>query len=269
MSYRNVERRNFITVLTFSLTCLFAAGGGALRAQNAQGNIVGHVSDPGGQAVVGAKVTVRNSGTNVTNTFTTNATGDYVVVNLIPANYEIAVEAQGFQTAQATGLIVQVEQTLRQDFTLTLGAVTQEVTVSSGGQIVQTDNATIGNVIPAELIEALPINGRDFTNLLSIAAGANNLSGGIQASGFVLHGLNPSFREVSLDGARPDSISYLVDGVTDNDFFFSAPSNIPPRSGNLWVVSNGFSETVGSGTGKASGRWNQTSAVVPLSRLHE
>jgi hypothetical protein len=209
------------------LAYLLVSAGGVLRAQNAQGNIVGHVTDPSGQAIQGAKVTVRSSGTNVTNTFTTNGTGDYVVVNLIPGNYDVTVEVPGFQTAQATGLVLQVEQTLRQNFSLELGAVTQQVTVSSGNQMVQTDNATIGNDIPAELIEALPINGRDFTNLLSIAAGANNMSGGIQASGFVLHGLNPSFREVSLDGARPDSISYLIDGVTDNDFFFSAPSNIP------------------------------------------
>jgi hypothetical protein len=85
------------------------------------------------------------------------------------------------------------------------------VTVSSGGQLLQTDNATVGNDIPAELIEALPINGRDFTNLLSIAAGSNNLSGGIQASGFVLHGLNPSFREVK-PGWRAPGLDQLPGG---------------------------------------------------------
>lgn len=212
----------------FACLALFiVAANGSAWAQNAQGTIVGHVADPSGQPVVGAKVTVRNSGTNVGNEFTTNGRGDYVVVNLTPGNYDVTAEASGFQTAHANGLQLQVEQTLRQDFNMHLGQVSQEVTVSAGSQMVNTDNATVGNVLPADLIEALPINGRDFTNLLSIDAGATNMSGGIQATGYVLHGLNPAFREVSVDGARPDSISYLIDGVVDNDFFFSAPSNVP------------------------------------------
>jgi hypothetical protein len=78
------------------------------------------VSDPSGQGVAGVKVTARNSGTNVTSTFVTNGRGDYVVVNLVPGNYDVSVESPGFQTAPATGLILQVEQTLRQDFTLEL-----------------------------------------------------------------------------------------------------------------------------------------------------
>ncbi len=197
------------------------------RAQNAQGTIVGHLSDPSGQPIAGAKISVRNTSTNVTNQFTTNGTGDYVVVNLNPGPYEVSAEASGFQTGHASGLLLQVDQTLRQDFRMQIGQVSQEITVSASTQMVNADNATIGNVIPADLIESLPINGRDFTNLLSIDAGATNMSGGIQATGYVLHGLNPAFREVSVDGARPDSISYLIDGVTDNDFFFSAPTNVP------------------------------------------
>ncbi len=212
-----------------------------LPAQNAQGTIVGHVSDPSGQSVVDANITVRNTATGVVNQFKTNGAGDYVVVNLTPGIYSVNAEASGFQTALATGLELQVEQTLRQDFSMQLGKVSQQVSVSAASQMVNTDNATIGNVISADLIEALPINGRDFTSLLSIAAGASNLSGGIQATGFVLHGLNPTFHEVSLDGARPDSISYLIDGVTDNDFFFSAPTNIPGENGIAeFKVQNGL-----------------------------
>lgn len=211
------------------------------RAQNAQGTIVGHVADPSGQTIAGARITVRNTATNVVNQFTTNGSGDYVVVNLTPGPYAVSAEAKGFQTAEATGLQLQVEQTLRQDFSMKIGQVSQAVTVSAESQMVNTDNATIGNVIPADLIEALPINGRDFTNLLGIDVGASTMSGGIQATGYVLHGLNPAFREVSLDGARPDSISYLIDGVTDNDFFFSAPTNIPGENGIAeFKVQNGL-----------------------------
>jgi hypothetical protein len=113
------------------LAYLLASGGDVLRAQNAPGNIVGHVSDPTGQAIVGAKVTVRNSGTNVTNTFTTNGTGDYVVVNLLPGNYD--VNRRGSRLSDRAGHRVGSSggTDITQNFSLELGAVTQQVTVSS------------------------------------------------------------------------------------------------------------------------------------------
>lgn len=194
--------------------------------QDSRGTILGHVSDPSGAALPGVKITARNVNTGVTNLFTTNGVGDYVFLDLIPGSYEVTVEASGFKRAQSSGLILEVEQTLRQDFALQVGATTEQVTVTTDTQLVQTDNTTLGNVLDQKTIEELPSNGRDFTNLLNLSAGATNLSGGIQATGFVTHGLS-SFTEVSLNGARPDSISYLVDGVTDNDAFFSGATNVP------------------------------------------
>jgi Carboxypeptidase regulatory-like domain/TonB dependent receptor-like, beta-barrel/TonB-dependent Receptor Plug Domain len=196
------------------------------KAQNSRGTILGHVQDASPAPVAGAKVTVSNVDTGVRNKFTTAAAGDYVFVNLVPGTYSITIEKDGFKSATSSGLILEVDQTLRQDVTLQVGSAKEEVTVSADSQLVQTDNTTTGNVLDERFIEELPSNGRDFTNLLNLSAGATNLSGGIQATGFVLHGLS-SFTEVSLNGARPDSISYLVDGVTDNDSFFSGASNVP------------------------------------------
>jgi len=200
----------------------------SLLGQNARGTILGHVADPSGAAVLGARVTIKNVNTGVTNEFTTDGTGDFVFVNLIPGTYTVSVEGQGFKTSSSSGLILEVDQTLRQDFTLAMGSLAETVTVSANAQMVQTDNTTIGNVVAGELMQELPLNGRDFTSLLNIDAGATNLGGGSQTY-WSLHGLS-SFREVSLDGARPDSISYLIDGVTNNANLFSTASSVPSVS---------------------------------------
>ena len=211
------------TALCWGLLLLFSP---LAKAQDSRGTILGHVQDASAAPVAGVKVVVQNVDTGVRNKFTTAGAGDFVFVNLVPGPYNLTVEKDGFKSATSSGLILEVDQSLRQDFTLQVGAVTERVTVSANTQLVETDNTTTGNVLDERLIDELPSNGRDFTNLLNLSAGATNLSGGIQATGFVLHGLS-GFTEVSLNGARPDSISYLVDGVTDNDSFFSGASNVP------------------------------------------
>lgn len=208
------------------LLCVLLLSGVSAKAQNSRGTIVGHVQDSGGGAIPGAKVTARDTDTGVVNVFTTASVGDFVFVDLVPGPYTVSIEKQGFKISTSSGLILEVDQTLRQDFTLQVGAISEQITVSADTQLVQTDNTTTGNVLDERFIEGLPSNGRDLTNLLNLNAGATNLSGGIQATGFVTHGLS-GFTEVSLNGARPDSISYLVDGVTDNDAFFSGASNVP------------------------------------------
>ncbi len=225
-----------------------------LAAQNERGTILGHVEDTSGGALYGAKVTVRNVNTGISNTFTTTSSGDYVVVNLIPGTYEVTVESKGFQTAAAQGLNLQVDQTLRQNFTMQVGKMEQQVTVTADAQMLQSDNSTIGQVITSRQIQALPISGRDFTNLLATNAGVTQASGGIQATIFDPHGLNTEFTSVSVDGARPSSISYIIDGVTDTDLFFSRPTNVPPADTiQEFKLQNGlYSAQYGFGSGQVN-----------------
>jgi Carboxypeptidase regulatory-like domain len=222
---RSFATRSFaILVLTLGfLLCLTPAG----FAQNATGTVLGHVTDSTGAVIPDATVTLTNSNTGVTRQFKTNGTGDFVFVDQNPGPYSLSVQAAGFENETTGNLQLEVEQTLRQNFSLKVGSQTQQVVVAANAQILQTDNETTGQVISGELISKLPLNGRDFTNLLQIGVGTTITPGGIQNTGFVLHGLNPAFEEVSINGARADSISYNVDGVTDTDFFFSAPTNIP------------------------------------------
>jgi hypothetical protein len=221
--------------------------------QNSQGTILGHVEDSTGSLVSGAKVTARNIHTNVSTAFTTNTSGDYVFAKLVPGAYELSVQAKGFKTAQSSGLILEVDQTLRQDFALSIGEVTESVTVLANTQMVQTDNTTTGNVLPDNLIQELPSNGRDFTNLINLNAGASNINGGIQSTGFVLHGLS-SFISTGLNGARPDSVSYLIDGVQDNDTVFGGISNVPSEYAlqEVKVQSGLYSAEYGQGSAQVN-----------------
>jgi len=103
-------------------------------AQNAQGTIVGHVADPSGAVLVGAKVTVRNLDTGNEKVLATNSDGDYVVPALDPGKYSVSVEAQGFSKQVSGNVVLEVQQTLRQDFKLVVGSVSNTVEVSAHGR---------------------------------------------------------------------------------------------------------------------------------------
>jgi hypothetical protein len=237
----------WLEVLCLLCLCALVVG------QNSRGTILGHVTDPSGAVVVGANVAVRNVNTGVTNQFATNSAGDYVFVNLIPGTYNLTVEARGFKMEQSQGLVLEVDQTLRQDYHLTVGTANEKVEVTADTQMVQTDNTTVGNVIEQKMIEELPSTGRDITNLLELTGGAANISGGSQVA-FAGHGLNNNFAEVSLNGARPESTSFVLDGVTDTDSFFGGIANIPSEFSvqELKIQTGLYSAEYGQGSGQVN-----------------
>lgn len=224
MIYKGLKRIRLVCWLI--LPALFFLLSNSLVAQNAQGTIVGHVTDPSGAAVVGAKVTVTNSDTGVANAYNTNGTGDYTAPALNPGNYTVSVEAQGFSRAASSKLVLEVQQILRQDFKLAVGSVSNTVEVSTETQMLHTEDQTIGQVISGDLIQALPVNGRDFTNLMITNVGTNIAPGGSGVD-WGYHGLNQEYQEVSANGTQAQSTSYSIDGIYDADFFFSVPINVP------------------------------------------
>jgi hypothetical protein len=225
MHSRNIRRLARIACPVVVLLATWTIGHSAF-AQNAQGSIVGHVADPSGAALVTAKVTVTNKDTSVSTRLTTNSAGDYTASALNPGTYSVAVDAQGFSHEVSGRLILEVQQTLRQDFKLTVGSAFTTVQVSAATQMLHTDDTTIGQVLQADLIEALPIQGGDFTNLMLTNAGTNIVVGGSGAD-WGYHGINTAYTEVSSNGAQAQSTSYSIDGVFDADFLFSVPTNIP------------------------------------------
>jgi Carboxypeptidase regulatory-like domain len=133
---RSASRLNRRMTVCFCLVFFIAACCSTLHAQNARGTILGHVVDPTGGVVVGAKVTLRNMDTGVTNEFQTNSVGDYVFVNVVPGKYELRIEAEGFKADATSGLLLEVDQPLRQDYRLEVGTVAETVIVHTDTQMV-------------------------------------------------------------------------------------------------------------------------------------
>ena len=146
-----------------------------LKAQSSRGAILGTVRDPAGALVPGAKVSVANQATNTSFEYETDTTGNYYVPSLIPGRYRIAVEKAGFKKFTASDVIVEVDQAVRVDIRMELGQVTEVVEVREAAAMVQTDTTTLGQVVRDRQVLELPLNGRDFQNLIKLNVGHNSV----------------------------------------------------------------------------------------------
>src|SRR5437763_1000592 len=151
-------RRPSQQVLFFGVT-LLALYSPAL-AQNVTGTIVGTVRDGTGATVQAVRITIANEATNIEFKTVTNATGDYTAPGLGAGNYTIKAEAPGFRQEVVKGLTLLPNRTERQDVTLEVGAVQQSVEVTAAAPVVNSENATIGNVLQGNQVTTLPLNGR-------------------------------------------------------------------------------------------------------------
>ena len=196
--------------------------------QTSAGAIVGVVRDTSGATVPGAQITTTNQGTNISHPFVTDETGNYYIPSLLPGRYRVEAEKQGFKKVTARDVEVTVNQTVRVDLELPVGDTSESVSVTAETPLVQADQATIGQVVNNRSISELPLNGRDYTTLLRLNTGVTEVQGGITAAPTIRrHGLNDAFRNVSVNGARPASVSYMVDGISVNEPLFQTPAIIP------------------------------------------
>ncbi|MCU1340671.1 MAG: hypothetical protein JWN92_94 [Candidatus Acidoferrum typicum] len=211
-----------ILVLIWALGLLFSAT--PLRAQVTGATLSGTITDSQGGAVVGAKVSAKNGATGVTTESTTNASGAYSIVNLIPADYEVSVASSGFRTTiSKVTLTVGAKQEL--SVALTVGDVSQTVEVTGAAPIVETTNATLsGNVESAQIVE-LPLNGRDWVQLASLQPGVAEVRPheAVDAPGGSTRGLGI---QMTVNGARPQQNVYRLNGVIVNDYSNAGPGNV-------------------------------------------
>jgi len=140
-------------------------------AQVTTGTIFGTVTDPQGAVIVGANVTVINEGQGTVFTRTTDQTGSYIVPFLIPGTYRVTVEQPGFKKAEQRDIVVTVNAQMRVDFTLSVGNVTETVEVTAAAPLVQSASAETGQVIEQRAVQQLPLNGRNFAQLVYLAPG--------------------------------------------------------------------------------------------------
>ena len=217
--------------ITFGRLALWASLGILLLglpalAQNTAGTIVGHVSDPTGAAVPDARVVVTNVDTKDTRSGSTNANGDFAFPLLKPGNYEVQVTRSGFKSFTDNSLVLNVDQTVRADATLTVGSTTETVNVNTTALALDTDTSSLNQVINSKQILDLPLNGRNFQDLLFLTPGAVNEPGGEQSSyRIIISGDNAS--SISLGGARGSSNGYTLDGTTILDIGYDTPAFAP------------------------------------------
>ncbi|HZQ56218.1 MAG TPA: TonB-dependent receptor [Bryobacteraceae bacterium] len=223
-SYSKVPYR---TILILSGLFFVTAPGTRLLAQAVNGTLVGTVRDSTGAVVPGANIIATNIDTGIAQSTTSGSAGDYTIPNLPPGNYKLAAQSKGFTTAVVPSSPVQVQQTTRVDFTLSPGQTTQEVVVTGEAPLVQSTTSDLGHVIEASRIEALPLNGRLFEQLVTIVPGA------VQA-GWSDFAENPSAAgaltptQAVVNGLPWSGNYYLVDGVHNTEPLNAFISITPP-----------------------------------------
>src|ERR1044072_7497831 len=148
----------------------------AAHAQTATGGVNGTVTDQNGAVVPGATVTLVNRATNIQTGATAGEGGYSTFVNVSPGTYILRIEAGGFSTVQTSPFDVGVSQTLTQNVSLTVGAVTQTVEVTAGGELIQASSTELGTVIPERAIEDLPLNGPKLTQPPTLTPGVTPVS---------------------------------------------------------------------------------------------
>lgn len=186
-------------------------------AQQAAANIIGVVRDPSGAVIPGATVTLTSTTTNVSRKAVTNSTGNYGFVNVLPGPYTIAVTKTGFNTVNQPQFTMYVNQTATFNFTLTVGSTQQQVTVEANAIQIEASTAELGTVINTQAVNTLPLNGRNFTQLLTLTPGASPVSVGQNAGGgggFAGNAIG-SFSFPALNGQRNRSNMFLLDGIND------------------------------------------------------
>jgi hypothetical protein len=179
-------------------------------SQGSAGRIMGTVTDQSGGVVSNATVSVIDTERGVTRTLTTDDAGEYNAPNLTPSTYTIRAEAKGFKKIERQNVDLGVGKEVRVDLTVQPGAQEQTVTVTEAVPLVETTNATLGGTLDNSDIVDMPLNGRNYQNLLALRPGVMVQPGG-----------GPWTQ--STNGVRPDESVWMVDGVINSNFFDARP----------------------------------------------
>ena len=236
MAFKDLEEstvytcpRRFWTASLFALWAfLFFSMSG--QAQQASASVNGNISDASGAAIPDAQVKLTNVDTSVTRTTTSNHSGTYVFLNVTPGVYTVSVEKGGFANIEQSKVKLDVDQTANFDFHMKVGSAageTVEVTADAAG--VESSSAELGTVIGTKQINDLPLNGRNFTQLLTLTPGVAPVTldqtggGGGAFAGSQIG----SFSFPAINGQRVRSNIFLLDGVNNENTFLSSNNYAP------------------------------------------
>src|SRR5271154_6360586 len=179
-----------------------------LRAQVDTGAILGTVTDASGAEIRGATVTLTNEGTNATLSTATGSDGGYKFTPVSIGQYTVSVNFQGFTTTTQKHVTVNVGSEVVANFALKPGAVTETIEVASTTPVLETQNASVGQVVDSRSVNNLPLNGRNFTFLAQLSAGVNSPQADTRG--------NAASGAFAANGNRPAQNNYLLDGIDNN-----------------------------------------------------
>jgi len=174
--------------------------------QGSTGRILGVVTDQSGGNVAGATVTITDVARGLSQTLATDSDGAYVAVNLLPGTYTVRAEFKGFKTFERKNILIEVGKDVRIDPVLQTGSATETITITEEVPMLDTTSTTLGGTISNEIINDLPLNGRNYQNLLTLRPGTAIYPGG------------GSWTQ-STNGIRPEDTSFIVDGITNDEAF--------------------------------------------------
>jgi len=207
------------TIVIAVVVFIIAACCGQLTYGQATGSFLGTVADKSGSPISGATVTVTSQGTGATRDTKTDDAGHYIV-NLLPVSiYSIRVEFKGFQTTETKDVKLQVDEQRELDFTLALSTVSSSVEVVANAVAVETVNPSLGQVITAQEVAQLPLNGRDFVQLATLTPGTTQET---NPNSFFTSGASSEVAargsfSLSVGGSRANSTDWLLDGTDNNE----------------------------------------------------
>ncbi|MEP7366122.1 MAG: carboxypeptidase regulatory-like domain-containing protein [Acidobacteriota bacterium] len=230
------------------LVAFLALGVAVGSAQVQSGTIVGTVSDQGGAAVAGAKVTLVNEGTKFTRVVDTGTAGQYVATSVPTGNYTITAELQGFQKLVTSGLRLTAADTLTVDLRLQVGNVQETIEVKETAPLLQSQTAAVSSLVSNQQMVEMPLNGRTFTALLKLSPGAyTGSSGNLATSQYAIRGdVN-----ISVNGSSAQNNSYLIDGVVNRNLWLSTLIMVPTVDSiqEVRMMTSNYSAEYGSAAG--------------------
>ena len=199
-------------------------------AAQTQGGVSGRISDTSGASIPGVEVTLTQTATSAVRRTVTTQAGDYTFTEVPPGVYTLQAKHAGFKETQSDSFEVQVQQSVRQNFTLQVGEVTQSVEVATTGALLQADNASLGTVVENAELKELPLNGRNYLGLVGLSSNVNTLSSGSGQAGSRLGGDRAS-ESIAVGGQRIMFDYYTLDGVNNTDPDFNTYIALPSIDG--------------------------------------
>lgn len=192
----------------------------AALAQATSGTITGVVKDESGNALAGASVVITNVATGSIRTVVSDSAGLYRAPGLSLAEYTVRAEHDGFQPVVRKGITLTIGQDAVIDFEMKVGQVSEEIVVSGVPPAVETTNSTLSMLVDAKKIRDLPLNGRNWAQLVALDTGVQVFQNVTPQTAFP--GAGRGLR-LSIDGARPEFNSFIIDGTDVNDAYSNAP----------------------------------------------